>query len=444
MKFLIAFFILFMTALTISLPHSIADQPAPGDTSKKGENWSSHFQSTIVTQGHGSFTSPYSGQNSLSGESETRTSVTSTLFLARRLWSGSALYFNPEIAGGSGISSTRGVAGFPNGEIYRVDSSDPKLNISRLFIQQVFGLGGGSDFVGTDKNQMAGYSDKESIKFTFGKFSLNDYFDNNSYSHDPRTQFLNWGLMDNGAWDYAADTRGYTWGFYFEFNKEFWTLRFASVLEPDNANQTGLDLNIHNAHADNAELEMRYHLFLKPGALRLLYFVNHAFMGSYHIAMLQSANAPDVTLSRDYRTKYGYGLNLEQELSNVFGVFSRWSFNDGATETWAFTEIEAAFSLGVNIKGSLWKRENDNIGAAIMINAISDDHLNYLKSGGQGFLIGDGKLNYAPEQIFETYYLFKPFSFVSLTADYQFVNHPAYNQDRGPASIYAARAHFEF
>ena len=408
------------------------------------EDWSVHFQATGITQEHGSFNSPYSGQNSLSANQEERQSLTSTVFLGRRLWQGGQFYLNPEFSGGSGLSQTLGLAGAPNGEIYRVNSPDLAFQISRAYYQHILGLGGEKEKVDPDKNQLADLVDIARLTFVFGKFSLNDFFDNNTYSHDPRTQFFNWAFMDNGAWDYAADTRGYTWGMYLEFNQPAWAVRFASVLEPDQANQMGLDMNISQAHGDNLELEGRYSIKDRAGKVRLLVYENHAHMGSYQLALAQSPSSPNIISTRDYRIKYGLGINVEQEITKELGFFSRWGWNDGNTETWAFTEIDNTFSFGFNLKGDLWNRNADNIGMGFITNGLSGDHASYLAAGGYGFLIGDGALDYAREQIYELYYLYKPFAVFGLTGDFQFVNHPAYNQDRGPVMIIAGRAHLEF
>jgi high affinity Mn2+ porin len=421
------------------------------------EDWSHHFQLTTITQTHFGFHSPYQGVNSLSSRYEIPSSVTSTIFLGHKLWRGAYLFVNPEESIGSGLSATHGIAGFPNGEIYRVDDPSPKTNLSRLFYQQEFGWGDESEKIEDDKNQFAAKKDVERATFIAGKFSLNDYFDDNAYSHDPRTQFMNWALMDNGAWDYAADTRGYTWGFYGELHLKYWSFRVAVVQVPAIANQLDLDGDIVHANAENIEMERRYALAGHPGVVRLLGYVNHAHMGNYRQAIQQglaSGTTPDVTTTRAYSSKYGWGLNLEQEVTADLGVFSRIGWDDGATETWAFTEIDRDLSFGASLKGTSWRRADDTIGLAFMVNGLSKDHADYLSAGGNGFLVGDGPiagspsgggpyLNYAPEQIVEAYYSYKVFKPLSLTADFQFVNHPGYNSDRGPVPIYAFRMHFE-
>jgi high affinity Mn2+ porin len=411
------------------------------------DDWSLHEQATAIFQGHEPFSSLYQGSNSLYPGSEGRTSFTSTLFLGRRLWQGGALFVNPELLAGQGFSHTLGMAGFPNGEIYRVDSPSPKIVLSRLYFQQVWGLGQATEKKESDQNQLAGAVSIERITFVAGKFSLADFFDNNTYSHDPRTQFMNWALFTNGSWDYPADTRGYTYGFYTEYNRASWAVRAATVMVPRQANQLILDPNIANAHGDQIEFENRYHVQEHPGAFRLLGWMNHAHMGNYQAAVADAVSlgtTPDITTTRSYSQKYGFGINIEQELMNNLGFFTRAGWDDGRTETWAFTEIDRTAQAGFSLKGTSWNRPEDVLASAYGINGLSPDHRAYLAAGGIGFLIGDGKLNYAPEQIWETYYALKLCPHVTLTPDIQLAKNPAYNADRGPVLVGAIRLHAEF
>ena len=429
--------------------------PAVSEISEAGD-WSIHFQLTAVTQFHGAFTSPYYGQLSLKPSFEDPTSVTSTVFLGHRLWKQSYLFVNPEESIGAGLSQTHGVAAFTNGEIYRVDSPSPQTNLSRLFFEQDLGLGGEKERLEDQPNQFADLKDSNRITLVAGKFSLNDYFDDNTYSHDPRTQFLNWALMDTAAWDYAADTRGYTWGFYGELRLAQWSLRFAAVEEPAVANGLEMDTDIARAHGDNAEIEYRYRVGTHLGRIRLLGYMNHANMGNYRQAIQQGAAAattPDITATRGYSTKYGAGLNWEQQLTPDVGVFSRLGWDDGASETWAFTEADESFSQGGRLKGTYWSRPEDVFGMAVMIDGLSKDHADYLSAGGIGFILGDGPqpgspavgpyLSYAPEYVLEAYYLCQIIKPLGATADFQFVNNPGYNSARGPVPIFAVRLHLD-
>ncbi len=433
---------IFILVELIQEPSSSArDYSAPAEVE---ERWAIHFQATTVTQWHPDFSARYSGPNSLSPNSELKTSFTSTLFTGVRLWEGAAVYLDPELSAGSGFSHTLGVAGFPNGEIYRVDNAQPKVSLARFFIRQTFGFGGGKERVNPDQEELGGDVDDYRVTLTLGKFSLTDLFDDNAYSHNPRTQFLNWALMDNGAWDYAADTRGYTEAIALEYNQPRWALRVAIARVPKEANKMALDTNLLKAHGDNVEFEYRYAIGDHPGKLRLFWFENHAHMGSYRETINTPAFGMDITRSRQYRVKYGFGINLEQEVREDLGAFLRAGWNDGRTETWAFTEIDRTLSGGVRLKGTGWGRSNDTVGVAAAINGLSHDHADYLAAGGIGFIIGDGRLTYAPEEIVEAYYQWKPLDRVEITPDTQYIRHPAYNVDRGPVFVAGARFHYEF
>jgi high affinity Mn2+ porin len=406
--------------------------------------WTLHTQATTISQGNFAFHAPYSGTNSLSSESEARTSFTSTEFIGRRLWAGGSFYFNPEIIAGQGLSQTRGIAGFPNGEIYRVDDPSFKLVMSRLYFQQIWGLSGETEHLDSGQNQLAGDVAKKRATLVAGKFSLVDFFDHNAYSADARNQFMNWALFTNGAWDYAADTRGYTWGVYGEYNQPDWAVRAASVLEPRYPNQSEMDMRVGRANGDEVEAEWRYAGGDHPGKLRVLAYANQSDAGSYSDALSLSPANPDISRTRSYRTKYGFGLNLEQTITPDLGLFSRAGWNNGTTETWAFSEIDRTFAAGLSLAGAKWGRAADRVGLAVVVNGLSPEHRQYLAAGGLGFLIGDGALHYAPEQIVETYYAFHVWRYWTLTTDAQGVKNPAYNADRGPVLILAERVHLEF
>jgi high affinity Mn2+ porin len=406
--------------------------------------WEGHWQMTVIPQGHGSFPAAYSGPNSLRDETEIDTSVTSTFFLGSRLLPDLEIYLDPEMNGGSGLSGTLGVAGFPNGEIFRVADPALQVGLARAFLQWTLPLTRETEHVDSAQNQIA--EDRAVSRFVIvaGKFSLPDYFDQNAYSHDARNQFLNLALMDMGAWDFAADVRGYTNGMYLELDWRRWALRFAEVQEPTTANGGTLDNDIARARSENLEADVPWLLGGRPGVARWIAFCNHADMGSYKAALDQADSTPLISETRvPGSQKYGFGLNLEQEIADGTGLFARASWNDGTTETWAFTEIDQSASLGAQLAGTPWNRKNDTIGIAAVINGISAEHQDYLAAGGCGFILGDGALDYAPEQILELYYDYTPLKGFSLTPDYQYIKNPAYNQARGPVSIYALRLHYE-
>ncbi|WP_201977541.1 carbohydrate porin [Hymenobacter rubidus] len=438
-------------ATTPAVPPNAASAQEPVHLpAEKARNWSLHFQQTLIDQWHNDLTTPYSGDYSLADRESAKLSFTSTLFIGRRLWKNASVYFNPEVAGGSGLSGARGVAGFTNGETFRIGDPSPNLYLARLYLRQVFALGTATDVDLDDLNQLAGTSPQRYFAVTLGKFSTADFFDQNSYSHDPRTQFLNWSLMSAGAWDYAANTRGYTVGGVFEYVTPGFTARFASTLMPTLANGPVLDFHYGTAHAETVELTKVYHLSGRQGTIRALGFRNVAAMATYRtaIALAQATgDQPDVTAVRhDGHTKVGFSLNAEQEITKEIGAFARVSYNDGKNETWAFTEIDHSASLGIASTGARWHRPDDRLGAAVVVNGLSPEHRAYLAAGGYGFIVGDGALNYGLEQIGELYYSFAlPTYHASISPDYQLVINPAYNRDRsGPVHVVAVRLHIEF
>lgn len=419
------------------------------------EKWSLHFQFTDVMQGHPAFNALYTGQNSLQTGSESAMSVTSTLFLGRKLWKGAAIFMDAEIAGGKGLSSVFGLAGAPNGETFRVGSPAPALYMARGYFEQNIALRKSQDeHRSGDQNQLAGYVPPSRITITLGKFSLADFFDDNAYAHDPRSEFMNWSLMDNGAWDYPANTRGYTWGAVIELIEPGYAVRLASTLVPTNANGGVYDLNIDKANGNTFEFEKKFKIKNHPGNLRFLAFANYSSAPSYNTAIEQMKNGDSTLISQINGTKpgtqygavkYGGGISFNQEIAKYVGVFARTSWNDGNTCTWAFTPIDQSASAGIRISGDIIKRPFDNFGLAFVANGASAPHRNYLNAGGYDFMLGDGKLsNYGYEQILETFYKVRLSPWLWVTADYQFVSNPGYNKDRGPVHIFAIRTHVEF
>jgi high affinity Mn2+ porin len=398
MRFLIIFFL-----FTLSLSAQAG----------KGNWFDIHGQLTSITDTHGPFHSPYEGLNSLRPVRETDTSLTMTLFTTFK-YRGTELGFNGEVAGGTGFSGVVGIAGFPNGEIPRVGKPEPTPYVARLYLKQ----------------------NVSRFTWTFGKVAATDFFDNNAYSHDPRTQFENWSIMYNGAWDYPADIRGYTVGAVQEVELGSSVLRVGSFLEPVVANGPKLDGHFTASRGDTFEWQYGY---MDGGTVRFLGFVNHANMGKYREAV------DDIVATRKPgRIKYGFGVNVEQRITPTLGVFTRLGWNDGKTESWAFTEIDRTASGGVSVRGSGWHRPDDVLGAAVAVNGISGDHRAYLARGGYGFVIGDGKLPHpGPETIFEMYYAWRVQKILTLSPGYQFVANPAYNRDRGPVHIVSLRVHVE-
>jgi hypothetical protein len=431
-------------ALLAVCSRALAETPAAVDSDPSAEAYSVHAQTTYVTQSHGAFKSPYAGANSLRSISETKDSFSATLFLAARLWSGGEFFVDPEVIKGRGLSNVTGIAGFPNGDVARVGDGDWKFYHARIFLRQTWAFGGERETVAPDQHQLGGTQDTRRIVLTAGNFSAADLFDDNAYSHDPRTQFLNWSLMANGAWDYPADARGYTNGVVLEWIEPHFALRGGLMMMPINANQLPLDGRLSMAHGAVVEWEHAFALAGRPGKLRVLAYLNQANMGSYRAALERGTIPPDVTATRATRRKYGLGVNFEQQITEDVGAFARGGWNDGATETWCFTEIDRTASVGALIKGTAWSRTDDTLGVAAVVNGLSSAHKDYLAAGGYGFMLGDGRLNYRREAIIEAFYSLHLVDKLAVSLDYQRVQNPAYNADRGPVNVWSMRAHYEF
>jgi high affinity Mn2+ porin len=411
------------------------------------ETWAVHGQSTITWLLQPAFRSPYQGLHSLSPDANGRETIDATLYAGVRPWPGAEIWINPEVDQGFGLSDTFGVAGYPSGEAFKVGKAEPYFLVQRGFLRQTINLGGETEKLEPDLNQLAGTQTANRLVFTIGKFSIVDIFDTNTYAHDPRNDFLNWSIIDMGAFDYAANSWGYTYGGAVEWYQDWWTVRagvFDLSLVP---NSDKLSPGFAQGQFV-AELEERHNLWDQPGKLKFLYWLTHGNLGTYLDAISQGAatgQTPSTGAVRSFRTKDGFGLNLEQQLTPDLGVFARASVSQGTVEEVDFTDINQSILAGLSLTGGRWGRPDDTVGLAGALNRISQQGKLYLAAGGLGGIIGDGQLpNAGPEQILEVYYRVPVFNFAHLTVDYQFINHPAYNRDRGPVSIFGLRARVQF
>lgn len=428
------------------------DKPAaeisPAQPALADEWYSLHYQFTGATQYHPAFSARYTGQNSnsLSPDAESATAFVTTLYADLRTWRGGELLFNPEMSGGKGLSSTLGVAGFPDGIVYRVGDPAPAVYVARLAVSQTFDLGGGRVGNESGPNELAGTRDRDVLAITVGRFSVVDVVDGNRYANDATTEFFNWALFASGAYDYPADTRGYTWGVLADLTKGWWSARGGIALEPYYANLAKMDWRIQKSHGLMAEYEARYAIRERPGASSLLLFWNTARMGNYDQVLANpAAYGNSVAATRaDGRNKYGFALSVEQQLTRTMGAFLRLSWNDGHTESWAFTEIDRSLAVGATQNGRPWRRPLDIVGVAVVANGLSPSHKQYLAGGGYGFIIGDGALNYRPEVIGDIYYKLQLGEQLAVSVIYQPIINPAYNRDRGPVHVFSARFHVAF
>jgi high affinity Mn2+ porin len=412
--------------------------------------WELHGQTTFIYQGYPPIYALYSGTNSLPPEGQSRETWTASAFLGVRLWRGGELYFNPESLQGFGVADTTGAAGYPNGEAQKSNFPYPRFNVSRLFLRQEIGLGGEREKVEGEYGQLSGERDINRVTLQLGKYSVKDIFDGNAYANDPRVDFLNWSIWASGAFDYPADRLGLTWGITAELNRANWAVRAGYFLVPDVTNANTLDTALFVRGGYVAELEARYKPYGKDGSFRVGTWLNSTFAGSYSEAVTLAnpdlgLNANDtIPWTRRGRTKYGFYLNFDQEISDSVGLFGRFSWNDGLNEIMSFTDIDASLSLGLSIKGKPWGRPDDTVGIAGAWNNISGNHSSYLAAGGLGPLAGDGALSYASENVFEAYYAFQLAKGIVVTADYQFLGNPAYNLVRGPVNVFSGRLRMSF
>lgn len=432
------FVVLFAWSALLANINAYAEEP---------ESWNAKFQATYIGQRKPAFNAAYSGTNSLLTRSETKYSFTSTAYLGWRPFSNTEIYYNPELIRANALSGLVGLGGITNGENQRSTSSQLTLYHPRAFLRQTVNLGGTLTEVKSSANQMSGTIDSRRLVLTAGKISLVDLFDNNTFSHDPRTQFLNWSIMDYGAFDYAADSRGFTQGMALEYFHDDWAFRIGRFLLPRQSNGLNLDSDVFQHHGDNFEVEHAHQLANQPGKLRFLAYRNVTHMGGYRDAIAfadANGGTPGFGTVRKDRVKYGFGAGFEQNLTLDIGIFGRFSWNDGESEEYAFTEIDRSLAGGLAIKGTSWKRGDDTFGIALARNDISQPHRDYLARGGLGFFIGDGRLNlYRPEDILETFYSIALLKLTRVSLDYQNINNPAYNAERGPVHVATFRLHIE-
>jgi len=440
-------------------PAQVADDPASPPSNADPESMFPHFkdsrfwlsgQANFIFQTHPDFPAPYSGQNSLSPHYEKATSRVMTLYTGVRLNNSTEILFDIEEAGGAALSTGLGLAGNTDLDIVRNPLLSKAPYLGRGMIHKVFALS--KDKIENQRNFLSLFDElpRRRLEIRFGKFSMPDFLDLNSVGSDTHFQFTNWTLDNNGAWDYAADTRGYTVGFSLDYEDRSWGLRFAEGLMPKVANGIDLVWRPWQAHAENWEFEWRHGVIpKKAGVVRLLAYVNHANMGNYRDAIAQFqeglVSVPEITNHPWHITaKYGFGVNLEQNLTRNLTAFARWGWDDGKTESFAYTEVDSTFAGGVGVNGAKWHRKQDRAGVAFVSNGIKKDHQVYLADGGLGFLLGDGKLNYGRENIVESYYTAHLWRGIYVAPGVQHINNPGYNRDRGPVLVPTLRLHLEF
>jgi hypothetical protein len=407
-------------------------------------------QANWISQWHPAFHSPYQGVNSLPPEAQDATSRVLTLFTGLRLTGTTELLFDVQETGGHGIGEALGLAGATNLDVVRNPLLSKAPYVARLMWHQIIPLSGGRAAATRTPYSLFSTLPARRLELRFGKFSMADFFDLNTYGSDTTIQFMNWTVDNNGTYDYAADTRGFTFGAMLEYHDRRWAVRFAEGLMPKVANGIHLDADIGRAHAENMEFELHGTVLRhQEGIVRFLSFVNHANMGSYREAIdnfLAGITAKPEITAHPLRTtvKYGFGVNFEQPLNDWMGVFGRWGWNEGRHESYAYTEVDQTVQIGAGGNGKPWHRKFDRAGLVFVSNGISRDHQEYLALGGSGFLLGDGRLNYGRENIIETYYTLHVWRGIYPSFGLQHINNPGYNRDRGPVVVPTLRLHVEF
>jgi hypothetical protein len=440
-----------------------ANQPAQADSgssdpetlfphTETGRYWISG-QANVIMQGHPAFRAEYSGPNSLTNWAQTATTHVLTLYTGYELTHTTEVFADLEDATGDGIGNANGMAGYSNMDSVRLANGvalSKAPYIARFMLRQIVPLTHERAEADRDELHLATSLPVRRLEFRVGKFDLVDFFDLNTYGSDSHLQFLNWTVDSNGAFDYAADTRGYTDGAIVEYDDHWWSARFAEALMPKIANGQYLDADIARARSENLEFEARGNRMAnRPGVVRLLAYMNHADMGNYEEANAEFLDhktaTPDIIATREQgRHKYGFGLNFEQTITPEVGVFGRLGWSDGHNESFCFTEDDRTAEFGGFAMGHSWRRPSDRAGAAFVANGIVAAHQQYLAMGGLGFLLGDGGLTYGQEKIVEGFYTAHLWRGFSVSYDFQHVNNPGYNQARGPVAISAFRFHTEF
>jgi high affinity Mn2+ porin len=410
--------------------------------------WQAGLQATYLWQHHPSFAASYDGPHSLLHQAENGYTLSATLFVGVRPWRHTEIYVDPEVIQSEEMSELHGLGAFNNAENQKTGSPEATLYLARAFVRQTIPLGGEWSTVPAAPNQLAGAVPSRRLVVTLGRVSLVDLFDGNAYAHDGRTQFMNWVFMTHAASDYAADARGYTWGAAVECYVDDWAVRFGRFAQPKQSNGLALDFALWRHYGDNLELEHAHVLGGRPGKVHLMVVRNAARMADFDEAIAYAAaqgSVPDLAPVRREQAKYAVGLALEQTVASDVGAFARLSWNDGRTETYAFTEVDRSATAGAVMRGRRWRRADDSFGLAVAVDGISPSRRRYLAAGGLGPFLGDGQLrHYARERLLEAYYAAAAARGLWASAGYQLIGDPGYNADRGPVSIFSLRLHAEY
>lgn len=460
---------------------------APISKNEDGEDvteeiYSVHGVSTTAVQGFSPFTADYTGKQSFTPNGQVRSGTISDVFMGVRLWEGASAFVNPELNQGYGPQNTVGAANYVNGSTTRIGTGAPYLRMQRYFMRQIIGLGGRSEEDTQDAAaaseqlestlaQVAGKVDHDRLTFTVGKMSVQDIFDDNEYAHDPTRDFLNFAFITLGAFDYAANAWGYTDGAAVEWRQNWWTARSGVFQLAEKPGAIKIEPVLFRQFMAVSELEARYELVGQPGVLKLLLFSDNGYFSKFddviNGSLMSQSFPPNVSNFQRRGQKNGFGVNLAQQIAPSIGVFARGGMNDGRFQTVNYTDVNRSISAGVVFDGDLWERPNDRIGVAAAASGISGSFARYLQMGGLGAFIGDGsvtpgssfhyyspgrpgsptgagRLSYAPETVFESFYRCGVFDWLEASIDHQLIINPGYNTARGPVNFFGFRLRSAF
>jgi high affinity Mn2+ porin len=412
----------------------------------ENQSWMVHFQNTDIVQGNPPFHSNYENEesNSLPASTNIRETISIDLYLGAHLWPGGELYFDIQPYQGFGLGNTTGLAAFPNGEAFKSGNTYGNVIIPHLFYRQTWGFGGEQEQLASGELQLAQKADISRLTFQAGKFSVADYFDNNAYSHDPTSQFLNWGLMDSGGFDFAQDADGNMTGAVLDFNQKNWALLYGYFNVVKYRNSHAIDYNFEQAWEQMLELDERYSINDHPGTVRLIGWLLSADMGSYWDTINDPNANMDITQTSHFRKQFGFVISADQEITKDLGVFTRLSWGQPNDADQMYLDMSESAAAGMQLMGTAWSRPNDVVGFGDTVGFLSQAQRTYYADGGLGETIGDGALTYAPENVTEAYYNYQITNHLNLTGDFQLAYNPGFNAARGPVAFFALRLHTEF
>jgi high affinity Mn2+ porin len=472
----------FLLASSLASAQNGSPAPRPGDEfsfmqmlADKGlhdienESWNAYGQFTYISSWKPSFDAPYTNLNgsinSLLPTAERSFTGTATLYLGVRLWKGAEGYLVPELISERPFSQLRGLGGaIQNFELQKTGAETPQLYHSRVFVKQTFGLGGKSVVEESGPLQLGTRYDSRRIVLAAGNFSILDFFDTNAFDVDPRDGFLGLGFMTYGAYDFASDARGYSYGGVAELFWDDWAVRVGRITPPKDPNQLPVDFRLFKYYGDQIELEHKHKIREQEGMLRLLAYRNRENMGRFSDAIAafeanpnenattctgfnygsQNADAPDLCWARKPNVKKGIGAFAEQYIGHDIGLFGRAMYSDGQTEVYAYTSDDRSATVGLLAKGSSWSRPKDVAGIGSNAGWISGIHAKYLGMGGVDGFVGDGAITAAAERSVDLFYSAHFRGVYWLTGDYQHVTNPGFNAARGPVNVFTVRIHGEF